>query len=70
MGCGDSTGAGAAQAPEGRLTTTRQAQKLQVYGDYFSSDTRAILAILKHANIEHEFHLTNTLAQENMTPEY
>ena len=34
-----------------------------VYGDYFNSDTRAILAVCMHANIEHEFKLVDSLAK-------
>jgi len=41
-----------------------------VYGDWFSSDTRAVIAILKHADIEHDFHLIDTLAQKNMEDDY
>ena len=41
-----------------------------VYGDYFNSDTRAILAICKHANIQHEFELIDTLAKENLDDSY
>ena len=34
-----------------------------VYGDYFNSDTWAILAVCNHANIEHEFKLVDSLAK-------
>ena len=70
MGCGDSKGEGTAQAPETRIALARAPQKMKVYGDYFSSDTRAILAILKHANVDYDFNLINTLTGENTQAEY
>ena len=41
-----------------------------IYGDYFSSDTRAMLIACKYAEVEHELKLVNTLKQENMASEY
>ena len=61
MGCGDSKGEGVSQTPEKRGIMKKAPQKLQVYGDWFSSDTRAIIAILKHSKIEYDFKLVDCL---------
>jgi len=44
--------------------------KLKVYGDYFSADTRAILAVCNYAGVEHEFIEIDTLTKKNLEPEY
>jgi len=41
-----------------------------VWGDYLSSDTRAILATFKLVNIPHEFRLVDTLKGENKQESY
>lgn len=58
MGCGPSDDVSARNS------------KLQVYGDYFSSDTRAVLMACKFAEVDFEFQLINTLKKENQTEEY
>jgi len=45
-------------------------EKLQLYGDWFSSDTRAVYAILKHAKVDFDFKLKNSLEGENMEAEF
>jgi len=59
MGCG----------PSDDLSAQRNG-KLQVYGDYFSSDTRAILIACKYAEVEYDFKHINTLKLENVTDEF
>ena len=44
MGCG----------PSENLAVSKN-DKITIYGDYFSSDTRAILAACKYAEIDYEF---------------
>ena len=50
----------------GSLTLTREVTfksnpQLVVYGDWLSADTRAVVAILKHASVKFEFQLIDTL---------
>ena len=51
MGCGPSEDVG-----------VQKNTKLTIYGDYFSSDTRAILIACKYAEVDYELKLVNTLA--------
>lgn len=41
-----------------------------IYGDMFSSDTRALIAVCKHANITYEYKPVNSLRKENLELEY
>ena len=41
-----------------------------IYGDMFSSDTRALIAICKHAEILYNYQEVNTLKKENFSNEY
>jgi len=41
-----------------------------IYGDMFSSDTRALIAVCKYANITHEYKPVNSLKKENLELEY
>ena len=80
MGCGDSKGV--PEAPESKGIMRQQepveqehqaeelSQKLHLYGDWFSSDSRAVYAILKHAEVEFDFFHKNTLEGENMEKEF
>ena len=43
---------------------------LRIYGDNFSSDTRALLAVCKYADITHEYVIIDTLAKENEGEHY
>ena len=38
--------------------------KLKVYGDWFSSDTRATYSILKHSEVDFDFNLIDTLSNK------
>lgn len=60
MGCGPAQ----PEAPSGDKNT------LHIYGDYFNTETRALLIICKMANIEHQFHLIDTLEKQNESAEY
>ena len=52
MGCGPS---------ENQSPAVGKDNKLRIYGDFFSADTRALIAICQMANIEHNFELIDTL---------
>ena len=39
---------------------------MHLYGDYFSADSRAIYAMLKHAGIDFDWTVVNTLKGENL----
>ena len=41
-----------------------------IFGDMFSSDTRALVAICNHANVNFEFKEVNTLTKQNLSIEY
>ena len=41
--------------------------KLKIWGDYFSQDTRALLAVCEIANADVEFVQVDTLAKQNLT---
>ena len=43
---------------------------LRIYGDDFSADTRALLAVCKYANITHQYTLVDTLAKQNLEDPY
>ena len=76
MGCGDSKGVPEAPESKGimrqpetieqRHEAEELSTKLHLYGDWFSSDSRAVYAILKHTNVDFEFILKNSLEGENM----
>ena len=59
MGCDSSNDDLEAAGAAGGLSK----RPLQIYGDDFSSDTRALLAVLKYANVPHEYILVDTLAK-------
>ena len=59
MGCG----------PSDDISAQRNA-KIQVFGDYFSSDTRAVLIACKYAGVDYDFKLINTLKQENLEVDF
>ena len=59
MGCGGS-----------KDTMQRPSSKLTVYGDYFNSDTRAIIGILKFAKIPHAFEEVNIFQEDQKKPAY
>lgn len=44
--------------------------KPKVWGDYFTSETRAVLAVLKLAKIDHDFQLVDTLKDEHKQESY
>ena len=44
--------------------------KLEIYGDYFSADTRVLLAICKMCELNFEFKLIDTLEQEQFKDEF
>ena len=46
--------------------SVKKNSKLFIYGDYFSSDTRAMIIACKFAEVDHELKLVNTLKQENL----
>jgi hypothetical protein len=50
-------------APDTR--PAKQQQKLTVYGDYYNSDTRTLLSILKLAGEPHDYVNMNTLQNEH-----
>ena len=65
MGCGDSKNL--PDAPDGKGIQRREEKaKLALYGDWFNSDTRAIYAMLKHANVDFDWTLVDTLKGENL----
>ena len=39
---------------------------LRIYGDDFSAETRALIAVCKHAGILHKYIIVDTLAKQNM----
>ena len=41
-----------------------------IYGDMFSSDTRALIAVCKEAKITYEYKEVNSLKKENLELEY
>ena len=53
-------------AQDAGLPDDRHQGPFTVYGDYFNSDTRAILAICKLANVKHNFQLVDTLTHANL----
>ena len=61
MGCGDSKGVPEAPVGKGIMKkeqleqVEQRSDKLQLYGDWFQADSRAVYAILKHAEVEFEF---------------
>lgn len=40
-------------------------QKLVIYGDYYNADTRTLLAVLKLADVPHDYINMNTLSNEH-----
>jgi glutathione S-transferase len=44
--------------------------KLHIFGDYFDADTRALVAICRHAGVEYEFNQVNVLERENEREPY
>ena len=73
MGCGGSKQGGNTR-PGGPNTNLQLARgnpgSHVVWGDYLSSDTRAILATFKQVNIPYEFRLVDTLKGENKQDSY
>ena len=71
MGCGGSKQGGNTRPGGANLQLARGKPGVHVvWGDYLSSDTRAILATFKLVNIPHEFHLVDTLKGENKQESY
>lgn len=64
MGCGPAQ----PEAPSSQKPVAPEG--LSIYGDWFNSDTRALVAICEHAGIKHTFELVDTLARKNIEPEY
>ena len=62
MGCGPAQ----PEAPDAR----NGKQALVIYGDYFSADTRALVAMCKMAGIEHTLEVVDTLDGANQHEDY
>ena len=45
-------------------------EKLVVYGDWFSSDMRAVYAILQHSDVDFNFNLIDTLKNEQFSKSF
>jgi glutathione S-transferase len=63
MGCSGSKG-------QGNESLARLNTKLTVWGDYFNSDTRALLAILTIAKVPHAVEKVNMLNEEHRKESY
>lgn len=61
MGCGPAQ----PEQPAGN-----RGSQLHIYGDYFNTESRALLVICEMANIDKDFHLISLLEQANESAEY
>ena len=62
MGCGNSSPGPIERLPgSGRLT---------VYGDYFNTETRTLLGILKVSGVPHHFEKVSMIQEEHRKPSY
>ena len=61
MGCGGS---------KDQHSSERLSSRLTVYGDYFNSDTRTLLGILKISQVAHSFQEVKMLKEEHRQPSY
>lgn len=62
MGCGPAQ----PEAPH----KDQASNALIIYGDHFSADTRALVAICEMAGVEHELKVVDTLAKKNFEAEF
>ena len=65
MGCGGSKAQGGVSV-NGSLTT----KGVQLYGDYFNSDTRAVASILDLSGVDFQFMTVDTLQEEHRKESY
>ena len=71
MGCGDSKNAPDTGDIQGGIKRGQSVDpKMHLYGDYFNSDSRAIYAMLKYADVEFEWTHVDTLKGENFKEPY
>ena len=64
MGCGGS------KQGSGTVLERPGANKIKIWGDYFSSDTRTLLAILETSGVQYDFQLISMLNEEHKQQSY
>jgi len=64
MGCSDSKGQ--IETPQGHIERKRAGEKLKIFGDYFSADTRAAIVLCEMAGTAYDLEIVQQLKGENL----